>query len=65
MNTTPADALGEGDGGAAPQRCDAAPQLLPSPLEAWPEQAIDACAPEGGGWSCGGTVDVRTTGLWS
>jgi hypothetical protein len=65
MNTGLADALHDADGATLAQPRDPALQPVPSPLEAWPEQAIDACAPEGGGWSCGGTVDVRTTGLWS
>ena len=63
MNTTLADALhadsfasGLGDMSAQP---------LPSLLEAWPEQAIDACAPEGGYSPYVCTPDTRTIGLWS
>ena len=44
---------------------DVAAQPAPSPLETWSEQAIDACAPEGGYSPYIGTADARAMGFWS
>jgi hypothetical protein len=39
------------------------PSPSPSPLDAWPEQALAACAPEGGYWPGSCAPDDRTLGL--
>jgi hypothetical protein len=65
MNTSLAEVLRHDcDDTIVPGR-DAGPHSLVLPLESWPEQAVDACAPEGVFGLCVGTADVRSTGLWA
>jgi len=59
MNTTLPDAL-HTDGAVSSGLGEMADSSSPSPFEAWPEQAIDACAPEGGYSPYAVSADIRT-----
>ena len=62
MNTTLLDAVHNDEGATAPSA-----EVLTRPGAAapwdWPEQAIDACAPEGAYLSAGDTPGARGWGL--
>lgn len=53
------------DTAASPLPAEPAAPTTPLPPDAWPQKAIDACAPEGGFAPGVVTIDIRTNRVWA